>query len=351
MIDFRMRIAVDVGAAFAGLSTAIGGRLGLYVAMAGAGPLTSAELAAKTELDERYLREWLAAQVAGEYVDFDPATDTYLLPDEHAAVLADPSSPMYAIGSFFMIKALYATEDKLVDAFRTGAGVGWEEHHPALFEGVAAFFRPGYAASLVPEWLPAMPGVVAKLERGASVADVGCGHGHSTLLMAKAFPNSTFTGYDFHAPSIEAARENAAEQGVSDRVTFAVATAQTFPEGHSPGKDYDLIAFFDCLHDLGDPEGALRRAEQTLAQDGTVMIVEPNASPNVLDNRNPIGRSFSSSSVVVCLPAALAQHGPQALGNHAGEAAMQALADRAGLRDWRLVLETLANRVYAAKRG
>jgi 2-polyprenyl-3-methyl-5-hydroxy-6-metoxy-1,4-benzoquinol methylase len=346
MIDFRMRVAVDVGAAFAGLSTAIGGRLGLYVAMAGAGPLTSAELAAKTELNERYVREWLAAQVAGEYVDFDPETGTYLLPDEYAAVLADPSSPMYAIGSFFMIKALYATEDKLVDAFRTGEGVGWEEHQPALFEGVAAFFRPGYAASLVPEWLPAMPGVVEKLERGASVADVGCGHGHSTLLLAKAFPNSTFTGYDFHGPSIKAARENAAEQGVGDRVTFEVATAQAFP-----GSGYDLITFFDCLHDLGDPEGALRRAEQTLAEDGTVMIVEPNASPNVLDNRNPIGRSFSSSSVVVCLPAALAQHGPRALGNHAGEGALKELAERVGLRDWKLGLETLANRVYAVKRG
>ena len=346
MMDFRMRIAVDVGAAFAGLSTSIGGRLGLYRAMAGAPPLTSAELAAKTELNERYVREWLGAQVAGEYVDFDPETGTYLLPDEHAAVLADPDSPMYAIGSFFMIKALYATEDRLVDAFRSGEGVGWGEHHPALFEGVAAFFRPGYAAALVPEWLPAMPGVVEKLTEGARVADVGCGHGHSTMLMAKAFPNSTFVGYDFHPPSIEAARKNAAEQGLSDRMTFDVATAQDFP-----GAEYDLITFFDCLHDLGDPEGALRRAEQTLAQDGTVMIVEPNASANVLDNRNPIGRSFSSSSVVVCLPAALAQNGPQALGNHAGEAAMRALAERAGLRDWRLGLETMANRVYAVKRG
>jgi 2-polyprenyl-3-methyl-5-hydroxy-6-metoxy-1,4-benzoquinol methylase len=345
MLDFRMRIAVDVGAAFAGLSTSIGGRLGLYTAMAGAGPLTSAELAAKTELNERYVREWLGAQVAGEYVDFDPDTQTYLLPDEHAAVLADPSSPMYAIGSFFMIKALYATEDALVEAFRTGEGIGWEQHQPALFEGVASFFRSGYAASLVPQWLPALPGVVAKLECGARVADVGCGHGHSTLLMAKAFPNSTFHGYDFHAPSIEAARKLAAEQGVGDRVTFEVATAQDFPGG-----DYDLITFFDCLHDLGDPEGALRRTEQTLAQDGTCMIVEPNASANVLDNRNPIGRSFSSSSVVVCLPAALAQHGPQAMGNHAGEAAMRAMAERAGLRDWKLGLETMANRVYAVKR-
>ncbi|HJP73553.1 MAG TPA: class I SAM-dependent methyltransferase [Pseudonocardiaceae bacterium] len=345
MIDFRMRIAVDVGAAFAGLSTAIGGRLGLYAAMAGAGPLTSVELAGKTNLNERYVREWLGAQVAGEYVDFDPETETYLLPDEHAAVLADPTSPMYAIGSFFMIKALYATEDKLVEAFRTGEGLGWEEHLPALFEGVASFFRPGYAAALVSEWLPALPGVVGKLERGAEVADVGCGHGHSTLLMAKAFPNSRFHGYDFHAPSIEAARKLAAEQGLSDRVSFEVATAQNFA-----GDGYDLITFFDCLHDLGDPEGALRRAEQTLADDGTVMIVEPNASPNILDNRNPIGRSFSSSSVVVCLPAALAQNGPQALGNHAGEAAMRALAEKAGLRDWKLGLETLANRVYAVKR-
>jgi 2-polyprenyl-3-methyl-5-hydroxy-6-metoxy-1,4-benzoquinol methylase len=257
---------------------------------------------------------------------------------------------MYAVGSFFMIKALYATEDRLVEAFRTGEGLGWEEHLPALFEGVASFFRPGYAAALVSEWLPSLEGVVDKLTNGARVADVGCGHGHSTLLMANAFPNSRFHGYDFHGPSIEAAREHAAEQGVGDRVMFEVATAQAFPQGNSQGEGYDLITFFDCLHDLGDPEGALRRAEQTLAEDGSVMIVEPNASPNVLDNRNPIGRSFSSSSVVVCLPAALAQQGPQALGNHAGEAAMRALAERAGLRDWKLGLESLANRVYAVKR-
>jgi 2-polyprenyl-3-methyl-5-hydroxy-6-metoxy-1,4-benzoquinol methylase len=340
-----MRIAVDAAAAVAGLSTSIGGRLGLYVAMAGAGPLTSAELATKTELNERYVREWLSAQVAGEYVDFDPDTDTYVLPDENAAVLADPSSPMYAIGSFFMAKALYATEDALVEAFRTGEGIGWEQHEPALFEGTASFFRPGYAAALVPEWLPALPGVVEKLERGAKVADVGCGHGHSTMLMAKAFPNSTFSGYDFHAPSIEAARKLAAEQGVGDRVTFEVARAEDFPGG-----DYDLITFFDCLHDLGDPEGALRRAEQTLAQDGTCMIVEPNASPNALDNRNPVGRSFAASSVVLCLPAALAQHGPQALGNHAGEAATRALAERAGLHDWQLALMGMANLIYAVKR-
>ncbi|MEV4754780.1 class I SAM-dependent methyltransferase [Micromonospora sp. NPDC049559] len=327
------------------MSTSLGGRLGLYTAMAGAGPLTSRQLADRTGLVERYVREWLAAQVAGEYVRYDPDSDTYLLPDEHAAVLADPTSPAYAIGSFTMLQALYRSEDALMAAFRTGAGVGWEQHAPELFEGVATFFRPGYAASLVAEWLPALDGVVAKLETGASVADVGCGYGYSTLLMARAFPNSRFHGYDFHGPSIEAARRMAAEQGLSDRVTFEVATAQAFPGG-----PYDLVTFFDCLHDLGDPGGALRHAEKVLAEDGTCMIVEPNTAANPLDNINPVGRAFTATSVTLCLPSAMAQEGPHALGNHAGEEAMRTIADEAGLRTWKLAMETVTNRIYDVKR-
>lgn len=345
VMEFLGRVVTDSGAAFAGLSTSLGGRLGLYTAMAGAGPLTSRQLADRTGLVERYVREWLAAQVAGEYVRYDPDSDTYLLPDEHAAVLADPTSPAYAIGSFTMLQALYRSEDALMAAFRTGAGVGWEQHAPELFEGVATFFRPGYAASLVAEWLPALDGVVAKLETGASVADVGCGYGYSTLLMARAFPNSRFHGYDFHGPSIEAARRMAAEQGLSDRVTFEVATAQAFPGG-----PYDLVTFFDCLHDLGDPGGALRHAEKVLAEDGTCMIVEPNTAANPLDNINPVGRAFTATSVTLCLPSAMAQEGPHALGNHAGEEAMRTIADEAGLRTWKLAMETVTNRIYDVKR-
>ncbi|WP_411133053.1 class I SAM-dependent methyltransferase [Streptomyces sp. C10] len=342
---FLERVITDAGAAVAGLCTSLGDRLGLYAAMAGAGPLTSAQLAARTGLAERYVREWLAAQVAGEYVSYAPDTGTYLLPAEHAAVLADPELPTYAAGFFTAMQALYATEDTLMEAFRTGEGVGWEEHGPALFAGTAKFFRPGYAAALVPEWLTALDGVVEKLERGARVADVGCGYGYSTALMARAFPRSHFHGFDFHRPSIEAARGIADEAGLGDRVSFEVATAQDFP-----GEDFDLITFFDCLHDTGDPGGALHHAEETLADGGTCMVVEPNASANAQENTNPVGRALTAASVAVCLPSALAQHGPQALGNHAGEEAMREIADEAGLHHWRLAAESPVNRVYAVGR-
>ena len=341
VMEFLEQVITDGGAAVAGLCTSLGDRLGLYTAMAGAGPLTSAQLATRTGLVERYVREWLGAQVAGEYVTYDPVQDTYLLPDAHAAVLADPDLPTYAAGFFTMMQAVYGTEDTLVEAFRTGAGVGWEEHAPALFAGTAKFFRPGYTAALVPEWLAALDGVVDKLERGATVADVGCGYGYSTALMAQAYPASQFWGFDFHGPSVEAARGIAAEQGLADRVRFETATAQDFP-----GVDYELITFFDCLHDTGDPGGALRRAEQTLADDGTCMIVEPNASAHAQENATPIGRALTAASVAVCLPSALAQHGPQAMGNHAGEDAMRALADEAGLHSWKLAAESPVNRVY-----
>ncbi|MFD8326569.1 class I SAM-dependent methyltransferase [Streptomyces lydicus] len=338
---FLERVITDGGAAVAGLCTSLGDRLGLYTAMAGAGPLTSARLAARTGLVERYVREWLAAQVAGEYVTHVPDTDTYELPDEHAAVLADPDLSTYAAGFFTMLQAVYATEDSLMDAFRTGEGVGWEEHGPALFDGTAKFFRPGYTAALVPEWLTALDGVTDKLERGAHVADVGCGYGYSTALMARAFPRSRFEGFDFHRPSVEAARDIADRQGLGDRVHFEVATAQDFP-----GDDFDLITFFDCLHDTGDPGGALHHAEQALADGGTCMIVEPNASARAEENTNPVGRALTAASVAVCLPSALAQHGPQALGNHAGEEAMREIADEAGLHHWRLAAESPVNRVY-----
>ncbi|MGX1854839.1 methyltransferase domain-containing protein [Streptomyces sp. NBC_01456] len=343
--QFLERVISDSAAAVAGLCTSLGDRLGLYAAMAGAGPLTSAQLAERTGLAERYVREWLAAQVAGEYVRYTPGIDTYLLPDEHAAVLADREAPTYAAGFFTLLQALYATEDALAAAFRTGEGIGWGDHGPELFAGTATFFRPGYAAALVPEWLTALDGVVEKLEHGARVADIGCGYGYSTALMAQAFPRSRFRGFDFHRPSVEAARGIAAERGLDDRVSFEVATAQDFP-----GEDFDLITFFDCLHDTGDPGGALHHAEEALADGGTCMLVEPNVSAHVEENAHPIGRAMTAASVAVCLPSALAQHGPQALGNHAGEEAMREIADDAGLHHWRLAAQTPVNRVYAVGR-
>ncbi|QIQ06674.1 class I SAM-dependent methyltransferase [Streptomyces liangshanensis] len=339
--EFLERVAGDGAAAFAALATSIGARLGLYEAMAGAGALTSGQLAERTGLAERYVREWLAVQVAGEYVRRDPAADTYVLPDEHAAVLADPSAPTYFVGAFRMLKPLYAVEDDLMRAYRTGEGVGWDEHGPELYEGTADFFRPGYVGMLTQEWLPALDGVVAKLERGARVADVGCGFGVSTLLMAQAFPNSRFHGFDYHAHSIGAARREAEKQGLRDRVMFDVAPAAEFP-----GSGYDLVAFFDCLHDLGDPGAAFRRSRETLAEDGTVLAVEPNASAEPSELVGPIGRAFAATSATLCLPGAVAQHGPQALGNHPGEAALREIAAEAGLRSWRLATESMTNRVY-----
>ncbi|MFF7213772.1 class I SAM-dependent methyltransferase [Streptomyces sp. NPDC008238] len=344
-MEFLERVVADNAAAFAGLSTSLGVRLGLYQAMSGAGALTSGEVAQRAGLVERYVREWLAAQVAGAYVLHDPETDTYLLPDEHAAVLADSSVPTYVGGGFTMLKALYGAEEAIASAYRNGGGVSWQDYGPELSEGVAAFFKPGYESALVQEWLPAMDGVETKLRRGASVADVGCGFGHSTVLMAKAFPQSRFHGFDTHAPSIEAARELAEEAGLGDRVTFDVAAAHDFPGG-----DYDLVTFFDCLHDLGDPGAALRRAEAALADDGSCLVVEPNVSAEPGENIHPIGRSFASTSAVLCLPAAMAQGGPHALGNHPGQDALKDIAAEVGLSSWALAVETLTNRVYDVKR-
>lgn len=345
VMEFLERVVADNAAAFAGVSTSLGVRLGLYEAMAGAGALTSGELAGRTGLVERYVREWLAAQVAGAYVRYDPESGTYVLPDEHAAVLADSSLPTYVGGGFTMLSALYGAEAALASAYRDGGGVSWQEYGPELAEGVAAFFKPGYDAVLVQEWLPALDGVEAKLRRGASVADVGCGFGHSTVLMARAFPHSRFRGFDFHGPSIEKARKLAAEAGVGDRVTFEVAAAGDFP-----GADYDLVTLFDCLHDLGDPGAALRRVEQALAAEGSCLVVEPNVSGEPGENINPTGRSFASTSAVLCLPTAMAQDGPHALGNHPGHEALAEIAAGAGLRRWRLAVETVTNRVYDVKR-
>lgn len=344
MTQFVERVAGDAGAAVSGVSTALGGRLGLYKAMALAGPITARQLAEQTGLSTRYVDEWLALQVANEYVVHED--DTYLLPVEHAMVLANATSPVYLMGLFGMLPGLYGSGNALEKAYRTGRGVGWDQHSPEFFAAVAESFRPGYAAALVSQWLPSITGIVAKLERGVSVADVGCGYGHSTVLMAKAFPQSRFVGYDPHLPSIVAAQLLAEHEGVADRVTFELASASDFP-----AKAFGLITYFDCLHDLGDPLAALIHAESALAEDGVCLIVEPNAPASPSKAMSPIARIFYALSPILCLPAALAGGGdPPALGNHAGAAALREIAAQAGLLDWRLAAEGPVSRVYELRR-
>lgn len=345
MMEFLGRVAGDAGAAFTGVSTALGVQLGLYAGMTPAAPMTPRQLADRTGLTERYVREWLALQAANGYVVRESGNDTYTLPAEHAMVLAEPTSPAYLMGLFGMLEGVYGSMSALAEAYRTGSGVDWGNHSEGFFGAVAEGFRPGYAAALVHQWLPAIPGAVEKLERGVAVADIGCGHGFSTVLMAKAFPRSRFTGYDLHAPSIEAARRLAEREGVAGRVTFEVASATDFP-----GDDFGIVTFFDCLHDLGDPGAALARVEKALAADGACMIVEPNAPAAAEDATNPISRLFFATSPILCLPAAIAQNGPHALGNHYGEPILRAIAAEAGLSSWRLAAEGPVSRVYDVRR-
>ena len=296
----------------------LGDRLGLYKAMADAGPLSSTELAERTATAERYVREWLNAQAAGGYVSYDPRTERYTLPPEQAFALADEDSPVFLPGAFQGMVAAVRDSHLLTDAFRTGAGVGWDEHTSDLFEGTERFFRTGYHANLVSSWIPALEGVEAKLRSGATVADVGCGHGASTILLAQAYPASAFVGFDYHPPSIERARARAVEAGVQERVRFEVATATDYP-----GTDYDLVACFDCLHDMGDPVGVARHVRSSLRPDGTWLIVEPFAADHVEDNLNPVGRLYYAASTLVCTPASLAQSVGTALGAQAGEARLR----------------------------
>jgi ubiquinone/menaquinone biosynthesis C-methylase UbiE len=334
----------DLGAAISGLMVYLGDQLGLYRAMAGRGPLTPEALAAATATSERYVREWLDNQAAGGYVTYDAASGTYELPAEQAMALADPDSPVFLPGGFVGIVSAYHDADTFVDAFRTGRGVGWHEHDPRLFVGTERFFRPGYRAHLVADWIPALDGVHERLERGGLVADVGCGHGASTVLMAQAYPRSTFVGYDYHQPSIDTARKRAADAGVADRVTFEVATAKDYePRG------FDLVTFFDCLHDMGDPVGAVVHTRRALADDGTVMLVEPNAGDRPEDNHNAIGRAFYGFSTVICTMASKAQEVGLALGAQAGEARLRELFEQAGFGTFRRATETPFNIVLEAR--
>jgi SAM-dependent methyltransferase len=324
---FMHRAVGDMGAVISAPLILLGERLGLYRAMAGAGPLSAAEVASRAGVAERPVREWLANQAAGGYISYDADTDTFTLEPEQALALADEDSPVYMIGAYELIGSLYADEEKITEAFRTGKGMGWHEHDHRLFCGTERFFRPGYRAHLVAEWIPALDGVAAKLERGAKVADIGCGHGVSTVLMAEAFPASEFHGFDYHDASIARARELADASAARDSLSFEVASAKDFP-----GEGYDLVCAFDCLHDMGDPVGAAAHVRDTLADDGTFMLVEPFANDDLADNLNPIGRVFYGASTVVCTPASLSQEVGLALGAQAGQRRLSDVLRKAGFQ-------------------
>jgi SAM-dependent methyltransferase len=341
---FVFRAVDEVGATLNAALVVMGDKLGLYKAMAGAGPLDPAEIARRADVSERYTREWLNAQAAGGFVEYDPASGRYTLPPEQAVALTDASSPAYLAGFFQIAVGSVLDSPRITEAARTGEGIGWHDHVHDVHEGCERFFRPGYNANLVSVWLPALDGVVEKLEQGASVADVGCGHGSSTILMAQAYPNSTFVGSDYHEGGIATARERAKEAGVADRVRFEVASAAGYG-----GQDYDLVTMFDCLHDMGDPAGAARHVHETLAADGTWLIVEPNAGDRVEDNLNPVGRAYYGFSTLLCTPASLSQEVGLALGAQAGEARIRDVVTSGGFGRFRRAAETPFNIVLEAR--
>ena len=344
LAQFLGQVVADLGATFNAVLVQIGDELGLYRAMADGRPLTAEDLAERTGTAERYVREWLAAQAAGGYVAYDPASGRYALPPEHAAALGDPTSAVFVAGGFDVAASVIKDRDKLVQAFRSGDGLGWHEHHHELFTGTERFFRPSYRGNLVQSWIPALEGVEEKLRTGARVADVGCGHGASTIIMAEAYPASQFVGFDLHEPSIDAARAAAEMAGVSDRVAFAAAGAKDYP-----GSGYDMVTFFDCLHDMGDPVGALRHVRETVAEDGIVMIVEPFAGDRIEDNLNPVGRLFYGASTTICTPASRDQEVGLALGAQAGEARLREVAEEGGFSRLRRAAQTPFNLVLEAR--
>ena len=341
---FVGQVVADMSAGLSGVMTNLGHKLGLYKAMAGAGPMTPAELARKTRTHERYIREWLNNQAAGGYVEYDPLARTYSLPEEHAMVLANAGSPVFMAPGFDVVSSLWLDEDKVAEALRTGEGIGWHEHHHRLFCGTEAFFRTGYRSHLVKDWIPALEGVEAKLKAGGKVADVGCGHGASTIVMAQAYPDATFVASDYHKESIDVARQRAEEAGVADRIRFEVASAKSFS-----GTGYDLVCFMDCFHDLGDPLGAAKHARQALASDGTVLMVEPFAGDAVEDNLNVIGRMFYAASTGICTPNSLSQEVGLGLGAQAGEARLREIMGEAGFSRCRRATETPFNLVLEAR--
>ena len=338
------RLVGDVGAAMSGALVVLGDQVGIFKAMADGTPMSVQDLATKTGIKERYLREWLSAQAAADYVAYDEKTDRFSLTPEQAMVFAEENSPAFFVGAFEVVQSMWMDEPKIADAFRTGKGLGWHEHSTCLFRGTERFFRPGYNSHLVNEWIPALAGVEAKLKAGASVADVGCGHGASTILMAQAYPASHFTGFDYHGPSIERAKAAAQDAGVADRVTFQQGSAAEFP-----GRGYDMVAMFDCLHDMGDPVGAGRHVKETLGPNGTWLIVEPFAHDNLKDNLNPVGRVYYGASTMICTPASLSQEVGLGLGAQAGEMKLRKVALDAGFTHFRRATETPFNMVFEVR--
>ena len=341
---FAGQVVTDIAATLSGVMTNLGHTLGLYKAMAGAGPLGSSALAAKTNLTERYVREWLRNQVAGGYLAYDQTADAYELPDAHVPVLADEESPVFLVPALEVAASLWLDEAAIADVFRTGEGIAWGGHHHRLFCGSEALFRPGYKANLVGSWIAALDGVEEKLRAGAKVADVGCGHGASTIILAEAFPNSTFVGVDSHSESIATARRRAQEAGAGGNLRFEEATAKSYAE-----TDFDLICFMDCLHDMGDPVGAARHARAALKPGGTVMLVEPAAADDLADNINPVSRLYYAASTAVCTPCSLSQEVGAALGAQAGERRLSQVLAEAGLPVTRRAAETPFNIILEAR--
>ncbi|MBB2912078.1 SAM-dependent methyltransferase [Streptosporangium becharense] len=340
------QVVLDMGAAYGAATVILGDRLGLWREMAGAGPLSAGELARRTGTNERLIAEWLAAQAAAGYVSYDDSQDggAYTLTEEQATVFADESSPVFMTGLAEIASSVFRDEDKLVEAYRGDKGMAWSDHDRALFRGTERFFRPGYAANLPTSWIPALSGVEEKLAAGAQVADVGCGHGASTIVLAQAYPNSRFTGFDYHGPSVARARELADQAGVADRVAFETAAADDYA-----GTGYDLVCLFDCLHDMGDPAAALRHVRSTLASDGAVLLVEPFAYGRLPDDLNPVGRLFYNASATICVPNAISQGGVETLGAQAGQERLFALARQAGFTRTRQAAATPFNLVLELK--
>lgn len=342
--QFMGQMLSDLGGAASVALVQIGDALGLYKTLHQRGPMTAVELADAAGVNERYLREWLSAQAASNYVAYDSATQKFTLPPEQAMVFAIEDSPVYMPGAFSCMASILDNQSKVEPAFKTGDGVAWGDQANCLFCAVARFFRPGYHNNLVSSWLPALDGVVDKLHHGAKVADVGCGHGVSTTIMARAFPNSQFIGYDFHPSSIEHANAHAREHGVTANTRFEIGTAKGYPE-----KDFDLVTFFDCLHDMGDPAGAAAHVRKSLKPDGTWMIVEPMAGDRLEDNLNPVGRIYYSASTMVCVPTSLAQEVGAALGAQAGETKLREVISAGGFCNVRRATETPFNMILEAR--
>jgi 2-polyprenyl-3-methyl-5-hydroxy-6-metoxy-1,4-benzoquinol methylase len=340
---FLGQAVTDMGAALNGALVMIGGELGLWKALDGAGPMTAGELASKAGAGERYVREWASAQAASGYLEYDAEAETFTLPPEQAMAFANEDSPVYLLGGYNLVSSIYKDRAKLSERFQGGDGFGWHEHDPELFKGTEQFFRPGYRAHLVAEWIPALDGIEERLREGGKIADIGCGHGVSTSLMAEAYPQAEVHGFDYHEASIERARELATANGGAG-AEFEVASAKDYP-----GEGYDLVCFFDCLHDMGDPVGALKHVRETISDDGAVMLVEPFANDTLSDNLNPVGRVYYAASTVICTPASLDQEVGLALGAQAGEERLRAVAAEAGFSRFRRATETPFNIVLEAR--